>query len=355
MHPPNSAKGADARHQTMEELANPLVGALETVPVLRELLRTAKGIGAVITGTLLASVFLLPLAAQFRSDTRLVVLHASVTDHRGKLLTDLGKDSFKVFENGQPQTVKIFRREDVPVSLGILVDDSGSMSSKRARVEAAALAMVRASNHDDEVFVVNFNDDAYLDVPFTNDIHKLEQGLARIDSRGGTAMRDAISMSLDYTNKNAKKDKKVLLVITDGNDNASTVALERVVARANQLDTLIYAIGLFADEEKRDATKARRALKLMTDETGGLAFYPKDVSEVQSLAEEIARDIRNQYTIAYEPQLQALDGSYRQIKVTVEAPGKPTVRTRTGYYATPDNEAPKQGALRLPAAADAGG
>ncbi len=278
------------------------------------------------------------LLAQFRSDTRLVVLHASVTDRRGKLLTTLAQNSFKVYENGQLQQVKIFRREDVPVSLGLIIDDSGSMMSKRARVEAAALNMVRESNPQDEVFVVNFNDEAYLDVPFTNDIHKMEQGLARIDSRGGTAMRDAISMSLDYMNKNAKKDKKVLMVITDGNDNASMTSLEKVVGRANQMDTLVYAIGLFTEEEKHEATKARRALNLMTNDTGGLAFYPKEVNEVQALATEIAHDIRNQYTIAYSPNIQALDGSYRQIKVTVDAPGKPTVRTRSGYFATPEVE-----------------
>ena len=304
----------------------------------------------IAAASVFAGLFLLPVAAQFTSKTRLVVLHASVTDRKGKLLTDLGQNMFTVYENGQPQKVKLFRREDVPVSLGILVDDSGSMLSKRSRVEAAALDMVRASNPADEVFIVNFNDDAYLDVPFTNDLHKMEQGLARIDSRGGTAMRDAVSMSLDYMSKNSKRDKKVLLVITDGNDNASSVALERVVARANQADTLIYAIGVFADEEKREATKARRALKLLTDQTGGLAFYPKDVNEVKTLSVEIAGDIRNQYTIAYEPQLQALDGSYRQIKVTVDAPGKPTVRTRSGYFATPDNEAPKQGNLNQPSA-----
>jgi VWFA-related protein len=279
--------------------------------------------------------------AQFRSDTRLVVIHASVVDHKGQLVTNLKQNAFKVYENNQLQNVKLFRREDIPVSLGILVDDSGSMMSKRARVEAAALAMVRASNPEDEVFIVNFNDEGYLDVPFTSDIHKMEQGLARIDSRGGTAMRDAVGMSLDYMNQNAKKDKKVLLVITDGNDNASSVTLERIVARANQSDTLVYAIGLFTEEEKREASKARRALKLLTDETGGLAFYPKDVDEVQRLAVEIARDIRNQYTIAYEPQLQALDGTYRQIRVTVDGPGKPSVRTRTGYFATPDTKSAK--------------
>ncbi|HEX4749442.1 MAG TPA: VWA domain-containing protein [Bryobacteraceae bacterium] len=274
--------------------------------------------------------------AQFRADTRLVVLHASVVDKKGKLITNLNRDAFKVFENQQPQQIKIFRREDVPVSLGIVIDDSGSMMTKRARVEAAALAMVRESNPQDEVFIVNFNDDAYLDVPFTNDIHKLEQGLARIDSRGGTAMRDAINMSLDYERSEAKKDKKVLMVITDGNDNASTINLENLVRRANQHDVLVYAIGLFTEEEKHEATKARRALNELTNATGGIAFYPKDVNEVQSLAVEIAHDIRNQYTIAYTPSIQQLDGSYRQIKVTVEAPGKPSVRTRSGYYATPE-------------------
>lgn len=284
----------------------------------------------------LAGILSTSALGQFRADTRLVVLHASVTDHKGKLLTNLSKNDFKVFENGEPQQVKIFRREDVPISLGIIIDDSGSMMTKRARVEAASLAMVRESNPQDEVFIVNFNDDAYLDVPFTNDIHKMEQGLARIDSRGGTAMRDAISMSLDYMKAKAKKDKKVLMVITDGNDNASNISLEKVVARSNQSDTLVYAIGLFTEEEKHEAAKARRALKELTSSTGGLAFYPKEVSEVKALAVEIARDIRNQYTIAYSPSIQQLDGSYRQIKVTVDAPGKPVVRTRSGYYATPD-------------------
>ena len=276
------------------------------------------------------------LLAQFRSDTRLVVLHASVVDKKGKLVTNLDQGAFKVFENGQPQQVKIFRREDVPVSLGIIIDDSGSMMTKRTRVEAAALAMVRESNHQDEVFIVNFNDDAFLDVPFTSDPKKLEQGLARIDSRGGTAMRDAINMSLDYMKQEAKKDKKVLLVITDGNDNASTATLEKLVQRSNQGDTVVYAIGLFTEEEKHEATKAKRALNELTLATGGLAFYPRDVNEVQALAGEIAHDIRNQYTIAYSPTIQQLDGSYRQIKVTADGPGKPVVRTRSGYYATPE-------------------
>jgi len=286
--------------------------------------------------TLLAAGLLIAAAigawAQFVAETRLVVLHASVSDKRGKLVTNLDRDAFKVFENGVPQELKLFRREDVPVSLGLIIDNSGSMRPKRERVEAAALNLVKESNPQDEVFIVNFNDEAYLDVPFTNDVKRMETGLARIDSRGGTAMRDAIDMSINYMKTDAKKDKKVILIITDGNDNASNVSLERVVQKALQSEILIYAIGLLVEEEKHDAAKAKRALKEITTATGGLVFYPTNVGEVQQLTTEIAHDIRNQYTLAYSPS-QADDGSYRQIKVVCNAPGSPSVRTRSGYYA----------------------
>src|SRR5579871_5212494 len=137
----------------------------------------------------------------FRSDTRLVLLPISVSDRSGKLVTDLPQKAFKVFENGAEQPIKIFKREDVPISLGIIIDNSGSMREKRQRVEAASLDLVRASNPQDEVFIVNFNEDAFLDVPLTSDIKKMEEGVARIDSRGGTAMRDAIEMSMTYLRK----------------------------------------------------------------------------------------------------------------------------------------------------------
>jgi Ca-activated chloride channel homolog len=270
--------------------------------------------------------------AQFVAETRLVVLHASVSDKRGKLVTNLNQGSFQIFENGVAQELKLFRREDVPVSLGIIIDNSGSMRPKRERVEAAALNLVKESNPQDEVFIVNFNDEAFLDVPFTNDAKKMESGLARIDSRGGTAMRDAVDMSINYMKSDAKKDKKVLLIITDGNDNASNVSLERVVQKALQSEVLVYAIGLLVEEEKHDATKAKRALKEITTATGGLVFYPLSVGEVQQLTNEIAHDIRNQYTLAYSPTTPD-DGTYRQIKVVCNAPGSPSVRTRSGYYA----------------------
>ncbi len=275
--------------------------------------------------------------AQFTAETRLVVLHASVADKRGKLVTNLDRDSFKVFENGVAQELKLFRREDVPVSLGIIIDNSGSMRPKRERVEAAALNLVKESNPQDEVFIVNFNDEAFLDVPFTNDMKKMETGLARIDSRGGTAMRDAVDMSINYMKSDAKKDKKVLLIITDGNDNASNSTLEHVVQKSLQSEVLIYAIGLLVEEEKHDAAKAKRALKEITTATGGLVFYPTNVGEVQQLTNEIAHDIRNQYTLAYSPS-QGDDGSYRQIKVVCTAPGSPSVRTRSGYYARRDDK-----------------
>jgi hypothetical protein len=169
----------------------------------------------------------------FRSDTRLVVCHVTVVDKNGHFVTNLPQDAFTVFENGAPQPIKIFRREDVPVSLGLIIDNSGSMRDKRTKVEAAALALVKDSNPDDEVFVVNFNDEAFLDNPhgkaFTSDIKEMEEALTRIDSRGGTAMRDAIRMSIDHLKEKAHKDKKVLVTVTDGNDNASVVSLENLV------------------------------------------------------------------------------------------------------------------------------
>ena len=283
-----------------------------------------------------------PPAAQpeeptFSVGTRLVVLPVSVLDKSGKLVTDLQQKAFKVFENGTEQPIKIFRREDVPISLGIIVDNSGSMREKRQRVEAASLDLVRASNPQDEVFIVNFNDDPFLDVPFTNDIKKMEEGIARIDSRGGTAMRDAISESMDYMRKEGKRQKKVLLVITDGNDNASTISLEKLVTRAQQNEILVYAIGLLNEEERREARLAKRALDTISRDSGGLAFYPKGASDVDAIALQVAHEIRNQYTIAYSPTVQQMDGSFRQIKVTVDGPGHPMVRTRTGYYATPDS------------------
>ncbi|MCW5980656.1 MAG: VWA domain-containing protein [Bryobacteraceae bacterium] len=271
----------------------------------------------------------------FRSETRLVVLHASVVDRNGKLVTDLTRDVFNVFENDVQQDVKLFRREDVPVSMGLIVDNSGSMRDKRREVEAAALALIKQSNPQDEVFIVNFNDEAYLDVDFTSDLKKLEEGLTRIDSRGGTAMRDALSMSIDHLLEKAKKDKKVLMVVTDGNDNTSAITLEKLVQKAIQSEVLIYSVGLLDEEHRRERKRAQRALDTFAAASGGLAYYPKELDDVEPICLRVAHEIRNQYVIAYSPSNQELDGSYRRIRVDVKGRGRLSVRTRTGYYASP--------------------
>lgn len=276
--------------------------------------------------------------AVFRTDTRLVVLPVTVVDKNGHLVTNLPRNAFQVFENGVQQQIKVFRREDVPVSLGLIVDNSGSMRDKREKVKDASLILVKESNPHDEVFVVNFNDEAFLDTKdFTSDIKEMEEALSKIDSRGGTAMRDAIRMSIDHLKEKAHKDKRVLVAITDGNDNASLISLENLVKAAQQSEVLIYTVGLLSEEENREAKRAERALKALAQATGGEAFFPKDVNEVDRVTRQVARDVRNQYTIAYSPANQSLDGSFRQIKVVANAPGKPTVRTRSGYYATPQN------------------
>jgi len=283
----------------------------------------------------------------FRAETRLVLLHASVVDNKGRLVTDLSREAFKVFENGVEQKLRIFKREDVPVSLGLIVDNSGSMREKRQKVEQAALALVKASNPQDEVFIVNFNDEAFLDVPFTNDLKKMEEGLARIDSRGGTAMRDAIVMSIDHLKEKARKDKKVILIVTDGDDTASTTTLEKTLQHVQQSEVLVYAVGIVSEEEKREAKRARRALDTLTKASGGQAYYPKDQNDVARLCLEVAHEIRNQYILAYAPLLPD-DGSFRGIKVTAKGPNSPVVRTRTGYYAGAPKPAPKSAVLAQP-------
>jgi VWFA-related protein len=280
-------------------------------------------------------------SAIFRSDTRIVVCHVTVMDKSGHLITNLPKDAFTVFENKVKQEIRSFRREDIPVSIGLVIDNSGSMRNRINQVKAAAVKLVEASNKEDEVFVVNFNDAAYMDLPpgkdFTNSIQELAQALAKIDTRGGTAMRDAIQMSIDHLRK-GHRDKKVLVVITDGNDNASLISLDALVRNAHQSDVIIYGVGLLNEEEHGEARKAKKALIELTDATGGKVFFPASAEEVGQIAQQVAHDIRNQYTIEYSPSNSAMDGTFRAIKVTVKAPGNPTVRTRSGYYATPDKK-----------------
>jgi VWFA-related protein len=215
-----------------------------------------------------------------------------------------------------------------------VVDNSGSMRDKRAKVNAAALVFVKSSNPQDEVFIVNFNDEAFLDKDFTANLEELREGLEKIDSRGGTALHDALVMSLDHLQDRGQKARRVLLVVSDGVDNASRYTLEQAVRVAHESETVIYVVGLLSDEG-RDKKRARRALETIAEASGGAAFFPDNLNDVEALATRIAHDIRNQYVISYTPANAVEDGSFRSIRVTAAARGhdKLMVRTRSGYYA----------------------
>jgi VWFA-related protein len=281
-----------------------------------------------------------PLAAQdppptvFRSDSRLVVLHATVLDADGRLVTNLPQSAFHVLENGVEQEVKVFRREDAAVSIGLVIDDSGSMTNKRDRVAAAALALVEASHPDDETFVVHFNEKAYLDLDFTHDRQRLGEGLSKFDSHGTTAMRDAVRLAIEHLERKAAEDKKVIILITDGEDNTSIVGRDFVIRAAQQSGVLIYAIGILNEVDDAQTQRAQRELDALTQATGGQSYYLKDASEAGRTALDIARNIRNQYMLAYSPSNQVLDGMFRRILVKATGPVPLTVLTRAGYWAS---------------------
>jgi Ca-activated chloride channel family protein len=266
-----------------------------------------------------------------------VKLNASVIDGTGQPVDNLTQDAFHVYEDGVPQTIVGFRHEDVPVSMGIIIDSSGSMYDKRAAVDAASLDLVKLSNRQDEAFLVDFSSEAYIDQDFTSSIDKLQQGLAYIKSSGGTAMYDAVIASADYLSKNAKRTKQVLLIVTDGDDNASSATLEQTIRRVQDLDgPQIYCIGLLFGEDvtHSEARHSREVLSELASQTGGLAYFPRSLKEVDGIAHEVAQDIRQQYTIEYRSTKSPELGGYRQIHVEAKEKGYRglQVRTRTGYF-----------------------
>jgi VWFA-related protein len=279
----------------------------------------------------------------YRSQVNEVTLSATVLDARRHLVTNLAENNFAIYEDNQPQKITSFRRQDIPVSIGIVVDNSGSMRTKRAAVTKAVLNLIQASNPQDEVFVVNFNDDPYLDQDFTNKLGPLHEALDRVDSRGGTALYDAVIASADHLAKGAKKEKKVLLVVTDGVDNESRESLESAIRKVQDDNgPTIYTIGILGDEP--GIKRAKRALQSLSDQTGGVAFFPKDLMEVDEISQEVARDIRNQYSLTYKPSNPRSNGGYRKVKVEARAPGYKDlqVRTRDGYFADEKRTAAKQ-------------
>jgi Ca-activated chloride channel family protein len=265
----------------------------------------------------------------------MVVLRATVQDRKNTLISGLDKDDFQVLEDGVLQPIKTFGHEDIPVTVGLVIDNSGSMKPKRADVIAAALAFARSSNPQDQMFVVNFNERVSFGLPeqiqFTDKVAQLEVALSRIAPDGETALYDAVAAALEHLKK-GNRAKKVLIVISDGGDNASKHKLTEIMVQAGQPDVTIYTIGIF---DEQDADRNPGVLKRLAKDTGGEAFLPASSKDVVPICERIAHDIRNQYTIAYTPTNRNRDGSYRVIQVKATAPGRRRlmVRTRTGYFA----------------------
>jgi Ca-activated chloride channel homolog len=269
----------------------------------------------------------------FKKQVEEVVLHATVVDEKRRLAAHLDQTAFSVFEDGVPQTITSFRREDVPVAIGIVVDNSASMRDKREQVNQAVLNLIRASNPQDEVFVVNFAQNAYLDQDFTSDISLLEKALHRTSMQGTTALYDAIVASVVHLKSNTRLEKKLLLVITDGKDNMSQKTLQEALRNLQDKNgPVLYAIGLMGVGKQRSG---QEALQQLADTAGGSAFFPENLDQVSDITRNLAHDIRSQYTIAYRPQSQKATSAYHPILVEARSPGygKLTVVTRNGYYA----------------------
>ena len=267
-------------------------------------------------------------------DVEMVILRATVQTHKGVLVSGLGKDHFQVYEDGVLQQITYFTHQDIPVTVGLVVDNSGSMKPRRAEVIAAALAFARSSNPQDQMFVVNFNEHVSFGLPpdtaFTDQPDQLAVALSRIAANGETALYDAIAAALEHLKK-GNRDKKVLIVVSDGADNASKHTLDQVMALAMKSDVIIYTLGLV---EPDDPDKNPHVLHRFAKATGGKAFLPERLKDVIPICEQIAHDIRNQYTIAYESTNEKRDGNYRAVTVkAVAGGGRLIVRTRPGYYA----------------------
>ena len=267
----------------------------------------------------------------FKKEVEEVILHATVFDEQRRPVPGLDQNAFTVFENGMPQPITSFRRQDVPVAIGIVVDNSGSMREKRDEVTRAVLNLIRASNPQDQIFVVNFSQHPYLDQDFTSDVNLLQAALHQVSATGSTALYDAVVASAVHLRNNPRLDKKVLLVITDGQDNMSQETLGEALRQLQQSNgPTLYAIGLTGSGLEG---KGRQALQNLAQGTGGVAYFPETIDQVSEITQTVAHDVRSQYMIAYRPHNQ--DGRPRGDSVRVEAHapemGKLTVRTRSGY------------------------
>jgi Ca-activated chloride channel homolog len=272
--------------------------------------------------------------AAFRSgSTELVVLPVVVTDRQGKFVSDLTTDQFAVFDNDRRVPIQFFTNEDTPVTIGLVVDASGSMRGKMGEVVAATLAFAKSSNPNDELFAVRFNDDvqdAVVGAPFlmAGDHARLESAITAVHPDGRTALYDGIMNAIDHLGRGTR-GRKALIVISDGGDNASTARLDEVLRRARDSNAAIYTIGIY-DED--DIDRNPRVLKALAETTGGARYLPRSPGDLLRVCSLIAREIRSGYTIGYAPPDH--DGAYHRVRVVIDArPLKLSVRTRPGYFA----------------------
>jgi VWFA-related protein len=262
----------------------------------------------------------------------LVELHVSVVDDKDRNVSGLQKENFKILENRVEQEISVFKHEDVPVSLGLVLDNSRSIEPRKERLDAAALAFVAKSNPDDETFVIHFDFDARMDRDFTSSVPDLEKTLAGVKPFGQTALYDALIMGVQHMDK-AKYQKKVLLLVTDGLDNVSKHTLDEAIEVTKRSHVAVYPIGLLSASE---GTKAEQDLLKIAEASGGKAYFPENVEQARTMIERIARDIREQYTLAYLPKDDVHNGAWRSVRVEITPPPgfpqKLSVNYRHGYY-----------------------
>jgi Ca-activated chloride channel family protein len=273
--------------------------------------------------------------------TELVVLPVSVTDANGNFVSGLGLQNFRVFENGRLQQVTLFQEGDTPVTVGLIVDHSRSMGPKLSEVAAAVSAFAHSSNPQDEMFVVDFNDDVSVELmdgqAFTSDPEVLANAVFSVRARGRTALYDAVAEGLIHLQL-GHWDKKALIIVSDGGDNASQQKYSQVLALAQRSQAVIYSVGLVDPDEEGDPGVLRRLSK----DTGGIAFFPMSSESIADTSKRIARDLREQYMLGFVPEKTGATDSFRQVRVKVAAAGhgKLHVRTRSGYFRSEQGQAP---------------
>ncbi len=269
--------------------------------------------------------------------TELVAVPVTVTDSRGRHVTGLSQGDFHVFEDGRPQPIVVFSREDVPLTLGVVADSSQSMRSKTPALLAAVGAIARSARPDDEMFAVTFNDRVEFALPrgqrFTHDATQLESALAAVRADGETALYDGVTEGLRHLQR-GQSGRHALVIVSDGGDNASRETYARVLALARQSDVVIYAIGLMGTSPGQEEEN-EGLLRRLCGDTGGVAYFPRTPGEILATSAQVARDLREQYTLGFTPSERTDGRTFRKIKVTVTVPGRERfhVRTRAGYLA----------------------